>query len=107
MELVRINTTLSKQVLEKVDHYAEELQEDRSTAIRQLLSRAVLEIEKQKIIQAYKEKKLTIRQAADALGMDYWQVQEFLELYGLPVSDITKAEIREKKIKIKKLQSFE
>ena len=50
MELVRVNTTLSRQILEKVDHYAEEMQEDRSTAIRQLLAKAVLQMNKQKII---------------------------------------------------------
>ena len=102
MELVRINTTLSKKVLEKVDHYAEEMQEDRSTAIRQLLIKAVFEIEKQQILKAYREKRLTIREAAAALGIDYWQMQELLEETGLPITDLTKMEINERKDRIRK-----
>lgn len=104
MELVRVNTTLSKQILDKVDHYAEEMQEDRSTAIRQLLAKAILEGEKQNVLTLFKEKRLTIREAADFLGIDYWQMQELLEKNNVPVSDLTKVEIKERKDKIRKMK---
>lgn len=103
MELVRINATLSKQVLERIDHYANEMQEDRSTAIRQLLLKAIIELEKGKIIKAYKEKKLTIREAAEALGIDYWEMQKILEEMDIAVTDLTMAEINERKKQIKNL----
>ena len=103
MELVRINTTLNKSVLEQIDYYAEEMQEDRSTAIRQLLSRAILELHKDKIIRAYKEKKITIRAAAEFLGVDYWQMQEFLEEKGVPITDLTREEVERAKRTSKKL----
>ncbi|MBI5228251.1 UPF0175 family protein [Candidatus Micrarchaeota archaeon] len=64
---------------------------------------AILEIEKQKIIKAYREKRLTIRTAAEALGIDYWQMQELMEESGVPVADLTDAEIRGRKDKFRKI----
>ena len=63
-----------------------------------------LEMEKQKILKAYKEKKITIRGAAAALGIDYWQMQELLEEAGLPVTDITDEEVKERKKKIMEMK---
>jgi predicted HTH domain antitoxin len=103
IELVRTNTTLTKQLVKKIDHYAREMHEDRSTAIRQLLSKAILEMEQKQIIAAFSTKKITIREAANALGVDYWQMQELLEQKGVPITDLTQKEIKERKQEIKKM----
>ncbi len=54
--------------------------------------------EKQKIIELYRQEKLTIRNAADLLGIDYWQMQELLELAGIPIANLTETQINERKI---------
>lgn len=95
MEFVRINATMPKKILRQIDDYAEEMQEDRSTAIRQLLAKALLEQRKYRILDAFKAKKLSLREAAEALGVDYWELQDLLRKEGIPVTDATEAEIRE------------
>ena len=102
MELVRINATLDKKAVQWIDQYAEEMHEDRSTAIRQLLGQAILEKQKKNILQAFKARRITIRQAADALGVDYWTIQEFLAEANIPLTDMTDQEIQRHKHDIKK-----
>ncbi len=97
MELMRINATLDKKIVQWIDHYAQDLHEDRSTAIRQLLAQAILEKQKKQILQAFASKKLTLRKAAQMLGVDYWTMQEFLEEARIPMTDLTDAEINKKK----------
>ncbi|SNQ61912.1 type II toxin-antitoxin system HicB family antitoxin [Candidatus Methanoperedens nitratireducens] len=101
-EVVRINTTLTKDLLRELDSYAEEHQEDRSTAIRQLLFAALKEISKNKIINDYKNNKITLRQVAEKLGVAYWEAMDILVEAGVPVQNLTKEEIQNRKQKIER-----
>src|SRR3989338_4965991 len=103
MEFVRINATMPVKILRQLDAYAEDLQEDRSTAIRQLIGKALLQERKKRILEAFNIHKLTLRETAHALGVDYWDLQEILEKEGIPVTDLTDAEIREEMAAIGKL----
>lgn len=103
MDFVRINATMPAKILKQVDEFAEEMQEDRSTAIRQLLAKALLEEKRKKIAQEFAIHKLTLREAAEELGVDYWDLQEILEKEGVPVTDITNTEIEERKKVVGKL----
>ncbi len=38
-----------------------------------------------------------MRQAADALEFDYWQVQAFFDTHGIPVTDLTSRKVEERK----------
>ena len=58
---------------------------------------------KQKIITSYKEKRVTIRKAAELLGIDYYQMQELLEENNVPITDLTANEIRKRKDRIKEI----
>ena len=97
MEFVRINATMPVKILRQVDKYAEEMQEDRSTAIRQLIAKALLEERKKSVLEAFKKHKLTLRESAEALGVDYWDLQELLEKEGIAVTDLTREEVEEGK----------
>jgi predicted HTH domain antitoxin len=48
---------------------------------------------------SYKNKKITLREAADLLGTDYYRAQDILAEEGVPVTDLTKEEIEERKKK--------
>lgn len=105
MELVRVNATLDKNLLRFIDAYAEKMREDRSTAIRQLIGNAILALQKKEVLDAFKDKKLTLREAAKALGVDYWTIQAFLEDEGTAITGLTAAEVNERKQTVKKLAS--
>lgn len=92
-QMVRINTTLYPELLKRIDFYAEQRLEDRSTAIRQLIAEGLKTELKAKILQALREKKLTIREAAELLGVEYWEMQQIMDEVGLPLIDATETEI--------------
>ena len=99
-EVVRINTTLTKDLLKELDSYAKEHQEDRSTAIRQLLSEALKEISRNSLIDDYKNNKITLRQFAQRLGVTYWEAMDILIEAGVPVQKLTEEEIQIRKDKV-------
>jgi metal-responsive CopG/Arc/MetJ family transcriptional regulator len=98
-KLVRVNVTLRKDLLEKVDEYAKKKYEDRSTAMRQLVSLGLQEGNKKDVAYAYKNKTITLREAAELLGTEYYETQDILAEEGVPVTDLTEGEIVERKKK--------
>jgi len=101
-KLVRVNVTLRKDLLEKIDEYAKKKYEDRSTAMRQLMSLGIREGNKKDVAYAYKNKKITLREASDLLGTDYYEAQDILAEEGVPVTDLTGGEIEERRKKMGK-----
>lgn len=83
-KLVRTNVMLDKELIESIDKFAEVMAEDRSTAIRQLLKRAITE---EKIALAIKkfQQGISFRRAAEMAGMDYWDFQMELDKRGVPM----------------------
>lgn len=82
---VRINATIDRQLLTRLDEYSLRYQEDRSTAVRQLLAFALREKNKNKALQAYKAGRLTIRQCAELLGVDYYEMNDLLSEANIPI----------------------
>ena len=76
--IARVNATLDRDLLARVDAYAVRHHEDRSTAIRQLLDLALRELAKQDAVEAYTSGRVTLRQFAAALGLDVWQAHDLL-----------------------------
>lgn len=89
----RVNTTLYPEQLRRIDFYAEQRLEDRSTAIRQLIAEGLKTELKAKVVASLKEKKLTIREAAELLGVEYWEMQQIMDEEGIPLIDISEEEI--------------
>lgn len=92
-EMVRVNTTLYPRLLKRIDFYAEQKLEDRSTAIRQLITEGLKTELKAKVIQNLNEKKLTVREAAELLGVEYWEMQQIIDETGAALTDVTESEI--------------
>lgn len=82
-EVIRVNATLFPELLERVDFYAEQCYEDRSTAIRQLIAEGLKNKLKHKVLEEIKEQKLTIREGAALLGVSYWEMDQMLEEEGI------------------------
>lgn len=92
-KVVRINATLSEEILAIVDAYAEALHEDRSTAIRQLVMKGLTYENLRRAVDSYKHGKITLREMSSLLRMDYWEVQDMLLREGIAVSSLTDKEL--------------
>jgi uncharacterized protein UPF0175 len=91
-DVVRINATLDRPLLVRVDHYAARNAEDRSTAIRQLLGFAVRQLAKEDAMRAYRQGRLTLRQFAEALDVDIWAAHDLLASEGVAIAQGSRTE---------------
>jgi len=85
-KLVRVNVTVPQELLERVEQFAQERLEDRSTAIRQLIMAGWKAMIAPQVIRQYERGVLTQRQAAARLGVDIWELRELLAQHGIPAS---------------------
>ena len=92
----RVNTTLYPKLLKRIDFYAKQRLEDRSTAIRQLITEGLKTELKTKVIASLNDKKLTVREAAELLDVEYWEMQQIIDEEGIPLIDISEKEIEKR-----------
>src|SRR5258708_18614018 len=83
---VRVNTTLDTDLLERIDAFASDRREDRSTAIRQLVDIALRELSKGDALTAYRQGRLTLREFADALNLGVWAAHDLLLAEGVGIA---------------------
>lgn len=91
-QAVRLNATMDQELLGRLDAYARDHYEDRSTALRQLVDFALREIRKRDAIQAYRSGRVTLRDFARALGLNVWAAHDLLRVEGVEVSQGDRAE---------------
>lgn len=91
-DVVRINATLDRALLERLDRYAARNAEDRSTAIRQLLRLALRQLSKEDAIGAYRQGRVTLRQFAEALDLDIWGAHDLLTSEGVAIAQGSRQE---------------
>lgn len=84
-ELIRTNVMLDRDLLDSIDEFADAMAEDRSTAIRQLIKKA---ISREKIMLGIRkfQEGAPFRKAAETAGLDYWEFQAELDRHEIPVS---------------------
>lgn len=83
-KMVRTNVMLDKELIASIDELAEEMAEDRSTAIRQLLKKALLEEKISLAINKFQQG-ISFRGASEIAGVDYWDFQLELDKRGIPM----------------------
>lgn len=83
---IRVNATMDEEILRRVDAFAAQRYEDRSTALRQLVDFALRELAKREAIEAYRGGRLTLRELGRALGLDVWGVHDLLAGEGVAVA---------------------
>lgn len=84
-ELVRLTVLLDKEVLRSIDEFAKDMAEDRSTAIRQLIRKAIAGEKIEMAIKKF-QSGIPFRKAAEMAGLDYWDFQAELDKRGIPVT---------------------
>ena len=67
----RVNTTMPESLLRKVDLDSELNLEDRATAIRQLVAEGLRVKLEKTVLERYRERSMTLRQAAAMLGITW------------------------------------
>ncbi len=83
-ELIRTNVLLDKEVLQSIDEFAREMAEDRSTAIRQLIRKALTEERVELAVKKFQTGS-SFRKSAEMAGLNYWDFQQELDRRGIPV----------------------
>jgi hypothetical protein len=72
-------------LLRRLDAYAKDHYEDRSTALRQLVDFALRELQKREALKAYRSGRVTLREFASALGLSIWSAHDLLRAEGVAV----------------------
>ena len=83
--LIRTNVMLDKELLQSIDEFAKTMDEDRSTAIRQLIKKAVSGEKVELAVKKFQEG-VPFRKAAEMAGLDYWDFQTELDKRGISIS---------------------
>jgi predicted HTH domain antitoxin len=91
-QAVRLNATMDEELLRRLDAYAKDHYQDRSTALRQLVDFALRELRKRDALLAYRSGRVTLRDFARALGLDIWAAHDLLRAEGVEVSQGDRAE---------------
>ena len=76
---------LDEEVLQSVDEFTDTMEEDRSTAIRQLIKKAVSGEKIELAVKRFQEG-VPFRRAAEIAGLDYWDFQAELDKRGISIS---------------------
>lgn len=76
---------LDKELLQSIDEFAKTMDEDRSTAIRQLIKKAVSGEKVELAVKKFQDG-VPFRKAAEMAGLDYWDFQTELDKRGIPIS---------------------
>ena len=84
-KLIRTNVMLDKELLQSIDEFAETRDEDRSTAIRQLIKKGVSGEKVELAVKKFQEG-APFRKAAEMAGLDYWDFQIELDKRCIPIS---------------------
>lgn len=93
-ETARVNATMDTDLLARVDAFAAQRFEDRSTAIRQLVDFALRELTKRDALAAYAAGRVTSRELGSMLGLDAWGVADLLAADGVAAGQGGRSETR-------------
>ena len=85
-ELARINILMDKEFLNKIEKFAKERSEDRSTAIRQLIKKGLRDERIELAVRRFQEG-ASFRKAAAIADLEYWDFQAELDKRGIPMMD--------------------
>ena len=98
--MMRVNATLNHELVKKIDAFAHQQLEDRSTAIRQLVAKGLWMEKEEQILRGYQHGRFTLREVGELMGIGYWEVQDLLQRRGVPIQDLAEVEVQSR---IKKL----
>jgi len=89
-----VTTRVPMETLEEIDKYSKEKHMDRATMLRNLIEQGLEDEKKERILQQYKNRKISLQRAAELLKVDLVEMLELIKKEGLHL-DYTEEELRE------------
>lgn len=89
---LRVNATMDEELVRRVDAFAADRYEDRSTALRQLVDFALRELQKREALDAYRAGRVSLREFAKTLGLQVWAAHDLLRAEGVAVAQGDRSE---------------
>ncbi len=77
-ELISLGIRLEKKMINELNQIAEEEHVDRTTVIRKLISEAIQNHIRDKVLQKYELGKISISKAADDTGLTIGEIEEYM-----------------------------
>ena len=89
-----VTTRVDKGTLEEIDKYSKEKHMDRATMLRNLIVQGLEDEKMEKILEQYKNRKISMQRAAELLKVDLTEMLEIVKREDLHL-DYTEEELRE------------
>ncbi len=94
MKKVTVTTRVEEEYLYEIDNISKTKHIDRATLVRNYIVQALLEDRKERVLEEYKKRKISLELAAKKLGMSIWDIIDIVKERGLYI-DYTKEELEE------------
>jgi predicted HTH domain antitoxin len=82
---VQIATRVDRELFSKIKRIQEDMQADRSVAIRRLLEEGARHYELKRAIELLREGKVTVSKAAEIAGVSIWDLMETMRIKKVPI----------------------
>lgn len=89
-----ISTRIEEKVLAEIDEMSKEKQMDRASLLRNLIVEGLVIEKKRKVLEMYKEKRISLAKGAEMLGIDLWQMIDLIKEENLYI-DYSEEELKE------------
>lgn len=89
-----ITTRVPESTLHEIDMFTAERHTDRATMLRSLIEEGLAKERRKKVLDDYKERKISMQKAASLLGIDLLGMIDLMQKEGLYL-DYTEEELRE------------
>ncbi len=89
-----VTTRVPKETLQEIDKFSKQKHMDRSTMLRNLIEQGLADEKKEKILQQYKNRKISLQKAAELLNIDLIEMLDLIKRKELHL-DYSEEELRE------------
>ncbi len=89
-----VSTRIDENILLEIDELSKERQMDRASLLRNLIVEGLAIEKKKKVLNMYKERKISMAKAAEMLNIDLWQMIDTIKEENLYI-DYSEEELKE------------
>lgn len=74
-----VTTRIEERLLEEIDQFSKERQMDRASFLRNLIVEGLSIERRNKVLNMYKERKISLAKASEMLDLDIWQMIDLIK----------------------------
>lgn len=89
-----VSTRIEEKILAEIDELSNEKQMDRASLLRNLIVEGLTIERKKRVLNMYKERRISLAKAAELLGIDLWQMIDIIKEESLYL-DYSEEELKE------------